>query len=130
MYESWKKIVTKRNGESQRVFIGNLSFGYRKNNKGEVIIDNFDSKIVNYIYKKWNSLLKIKHLTKTKRTQRMLKLLKKNKYKFHGKDFKYFNIHDIVSNPIYCGILKWKNKVTESSYPTIISKRLFNLVNV
>ena len=107
---------------------GNLSYGYRKNNKGEVVIDHFDSKVVKYIFKNWNSLLKKNHLSKTKRTQRMLKLLKKNGFKFHGKDFKNWNIYDIVSNPIYCGLLKWKNKTVDSSYPTIISKRLFNTI--
>ena len=109
---------------------GNLSFGYRKNNKGEIVIDKFDSKVVKYIYKKWNLLSKVKHLTKTKRTQRMLKLLKRNGYEFHGKDFKYFNLHDILSNPIYCGLIRWKDRVIESAYPTIVSKRLYNLVNV
>ena len=109
---------------------GNLSFGYRKNNKGEIIIDKFDSKVVKYIFKKWNHLSKMKYLTKTKRTQRMLKLLKRNGYEFHGKDFKYFNLHDIISNPIYCGLIRWKDRVVESTYPTIVSKRLFNLVNV
>ena len=73
---------------------------------------------------------KDKHLTKTKRTQRMLKLLKRNGYKFHGKDFKYYNLHDILSNPLYAGTLKWKDRITHSTYPTIVSKRLYNLVNV
>lgn len=109
---------------------GNLSFGYRKNNKGEIVIDKFDSEVVKYIFKKWNLLTKMKHLTKTKRTQRMLKLLKRKGFKFHGKEFKYYNLHDILSNPLYAGILKWKDRITDSIYPTIVSKRLYNLVNV
>ncbi len=116
--------------KGRKPYGGNLSFGYRKNNKGEIVIDNFDSKVVKYIFKKWNQLLKMNHLTKTKKTQRLLKLLKRHDYKFNGKDFKYFNIHTIVSNPIYCGVLKWKDKVIDSSYPTIVSKRLFNSVQL
>jgi site-specific DNA recombinase len=108
---------------------GNLSFGYRKNNKGEIVLDKFDSEVVKYIFKKWNVLSKMKHLTKTKRTQRMLKLLNRKGFKFHGKDFRHFNLKDILGNPMYCGLLKWKDRMVESSYPTIISKRLFNLVN-
>ena len=108
---------------------GNLSFGYKKNNRGEVLLDSNDSEIVKYIFKKWNQLLKMTHITKTKRTQRMLKLLKRNGYTFHGKDFQNFNIKDILSNPIYCGLIKWKDRITESVYPTIISRRMFNLIN-
>jgi len=107
---------------------GNLSFGYRKNHRGEIILDRFDSLVVQYIYQKWNDLTKKDNLTKTKRTQRILKLLKKRGYQFHGKDFKNYNLYDIISNPIYCGQIKWKNKVSTSSYPTIISKRLYNKV--
>ena len=116
--------------QGKKPYGGNLSFGYRKNNKGEIVLDNFDSKVVQFIFKKWNLLSKMNHLTKTKRTQRLLKLLKRKGFKFHGKEFKYFNIKDILSNPMYCGFIKWKDKMVESSYPTIVSKRLFNLVNV
>jgi len=114
----------------KKCYGGNLSFGYRKNNKGEIILDKTDSKIVQFIYQKYNELSKKSHLTKTKRTQTLLKLLKKRDYKFHDKDFKSHNLKDILSNSLYCGILKWKSKETSSSYPTIVSKRLYNLVGV
>ena len=109
---------------------GNISFGYRKNNKGEIVIDNYDAKIVSFIFKKMNSYLKNGSITKKKRTIRLLKLLKKRGYKFNGKDFKYWNINTILSNPIYCGLLKWKDKIVKSSYPTIVSKRLYNSVQL
>ena len=106
---------------------GNLSFGYRKNNKGEIVIDKTDSMIVQFIYKKWNELSK-RHLTKTKKTQILLTLLKKQGYKFHDKEFKRHNLRDILSNGLYCGIIKWKERTNTSIYPTIVSKRLYNLV--
>ena len=106
---------------------GNLSFGYRKNNKGEIVIDKTDSMIVQFIYKKWNELSK-RHLTKTKKTQILLTLLKKQGYKFRDKEFKRHNLRDILSNGLYCGIIKWKERTNTSIYPTIVSKRLYNLV--
>ena len=111
-------------------FGGNLSFGYRKNNKGEIVLDKTDSMIVQFIYQKWNELSKKRHLTKTKKTQLLLTLLKKKGYKFHNKDFQRHNLRDILSNSLYCGIIKWKKKQNKSVYPTIVSKRLFNLVGV
>ena len=107
---------------------GNLSFGYRKNNKGEIVLDKFDSMIVKLIYKKWNELSKKPNLSKTKRTQKILKLLKKSKCKFHKNNFRTHNIKDILTNSMYCGELKWRGQTTKSSYPTIVSKRLFNVV--
>ncbi len=107
---------------------GNLSFGYRKNNKGEIVIDNYDSNIVKFIFQKWNELNKKSDLSKTKRTQKLLKTLRKKGYKFHNKDFRTHNLKDILSNPMYCGLLKWRGEVTKSVYPTIVSKRMFNVV--
>lgn len=109
-------------------FGGNLSFGYRKNNKGEVVLDKTDSLVVQFIYKKWNQITKKRHLTQTKKTQLLLTLLKKRGYTFHGKDFKTHNIKDILSNRLYCGVIKWKERTNTSIYPTIVSKRLFNLI--
>jgi len=109
---------------------GVLSFGYYKNHKGEIIINNNESKVVEYIYKKYNDFLKNPNLTKTKRTQRLLKLLKSKGYSFRGKDFKWWNVKHILTNPFYVGILNWKNKTTHHTYGTIISKRLFNKVQI
>jgi site-specific DNA recombinase len=120
----------KRTFEDGKKPYGNISYGYRKNNKGEIVIDNYDAKVVSFIFKKMNSYLKNNSLTKKKRTIRLLKLLTKNGYKFNGKDFKYWNINTILSNPIYCGWLKWKDQIVKSSYPVIVSKRLFNTVQI
>ena len=84
--------------------------------------------IVQYIYKKWNLLSKMKHLTKTKKTQRLLKLLKRNGYKYFGSDFKHFNLRTILSHPLYCGMIKWKDEIKDSDYPTMVSKRLWNQI--
>ena len=70
----------------------------------------------------------MKHLTKTKRTQRLLKLLKRNGYKYNGSDFRYFNLRTILSHPLYCGMIKWKDEIKTSEYPTMVSKRLWNQV--
>ena len=108
---------------------GALSFGYRKNRSGLIIIDENESNIVQYIYKRWNTLRKMRHLTKTKRTQKLLHSLKVKGYQFRGKDFNWWNVKKILSNPFYCGVLNWKGKSTNHTYDTIISKRMFNQIN-
>lgn len=108
---------------------GALSFGYKKNRNGLIVVDKNESDIVQYVYKRWNTLRKIKHLTKTKRTQKLLHSLRVKGYKFRGKDFNWWNVKKILSNPFYCGILNWKDKSTKHSYDTIISKRMFNQIN-
>ena len=119
----------KRFEENKKPY-GVLSFGYRKNNKGEIVVNKRESDIVQYIFKRWNTLRKMNHLTKTKRTQKLLHSLKVKGYKFRGKDFKWWNINDILSNPFYCGVLNWKDKTTKHSYDTIISKRMYNQINL
>ena len=114
--------------DGKKPFGGHLSFGYRKNNQGEIVLDKFDSNVVKFIYQKWNDLSKNPNLSKTKRTQKILKLLKKSKCKFHKNNFRTHNIKDILTNSMYCGELKWRGQTTKSSYPTIVSKRLFNVV--
>lgn len=105
-----------------------IPFGYtRKNNS---LYLNEDSKIVEYIFRKFNLLCKMKHLTKTQRTKRLLKLLKRNGFTFNGKDFRWWNIRDILSQTLYSGIITWKGETKTSTYPTIISKRLFNQISV
>tara|TARA_S200000501_G_scaffold252946_1_gene237058 strand:- start:20565 stop:21359 length:795 start_codon:yes stop_codon:yes gene_type:complete len=119
----------KRFEENKKPY-GALSFGYVKNNKGEIVINKIESDIVQYIYKRYNTLRKMKHLTKTKRTQKLLKSLKVRGYKFRGKEFKWWNIKDILSNPFYCGVLNWKEQSTKHAYDTIVSKRMFNQINL
>jgi site-specific DNA recombinase len=108
---------------------GALSFGYRKNRSGSIVVDKNESEIVQYIYKRWNSLTKMSHLTKTKKTQRLLHSLKVRGHQFRGKDFQWWNVKKILSNPFYCGVLNWKNQSTNHIYDTIISKRMFNQIN-
>jgi site-specific DNA recombinase len=119
----------KRFEENKKPY-GALSFGYRKNHKGLIVIDEEESKIIQYIYKRYNTLSKIKHLTKTKRTQKLLHSLKVKGHKFRGKEFKWWNVNKILSNPFYCGVMNWKDKTTTHNYDTIISKRMFNQIKL
>ena len=107
---------------------GALSFGYKKNHKGLIVVDNEESKIIQYIYKRWNTLSKMRHLTKTKRTQKLLHSLRIKGFQFRGKEFKWWNVKQILSNPFYCGVMNWKDKSTTHCYDTIISKRMFNQI--
>ena len=61
---------------------GKTPFGYKKNIKGLIDIDKEESLIVQYIYKRYHALSKMKHLTKTKRTQKLLHSLKIKEYKY------------------------------------------------
>lgn len=119
----------KRFEENKKPY-GALSYGYRKNHKGLIVIDEEESKIIQYIYKRYNTLSKMKHLTKTKRTQKLLHSLKVKGYKFRGKEFKWWNVKKILSNPFYCGVMNWKDKTTTHIYDTIISKRMFNQIKL
>ena len=102
-----------------------IPFGYQRKNKKIVLDDNH--KVVQYIFKKWNELSKT-DLTKRQRTSKLIKLLKRNGYSFNNKTFRYWNIKSILTQSMYCGIIRWKDKVQESAYDTIISKRLFNQI--
>ena len=109
---------------------GKTPFGYRKNHNGELVADKEESIIINYIYKRYHTLSKMNHLTKTKRTQKLLHSLKLKGYTFRGKEFNWWNIKQILSNPFYAGVMKWRGETTNHNYDTIVSKRLYNLVNV
>ena len=65
------KITKLHKGE--RAFGGNLPFGYKKA-KGEIVLDEVDGKVVEYIYKTINRLAK-KNYTKTKRTQNIVEFI-------------------------------------------------------
>jgi site-specific DNA recombinase len=114
--------------KSNQVPYGKLAYGYKRNKKGSVVIDEQIKPIIQYIFKKWNLLMKMKHLTKSKRTIRLLKLLKRNGYTFYGKDFKWWNLKTILNNSFYCGLVTWKGEVKQSICEPIISKRLFNQI--
>ena len=124
-----ERMVSGRNTKvknGQRAFGGKLPLGYSKNSDGEIRTDD-NGEIVKYIFKKMNSLNK-RTLTKTKKTQTLLKLLKRRNFTFHGKDFKGWNIRKILSNRFYIGELKYGSIKTTHNYEPIISKRLFNQV--
>jgi site-specific DNA recombinase len=119
------KVTKLHNGE--RAIGGTLPFGYKRI-KGDIVLDEADGKIVEYIYKTVNRLSK-KNYTKTKRTQRLLSLLKKKGYTYKGKEFKAYHIRSIVGNEFYVGELHYGSESVNHIHPTIISKRLFNSVN-
>ena len=58
----------------------------------------------------------------------LLKLLNERGFKFRGKRFKGWNIRDILNNEFYIGIMKYGDITSESKYPKLVSKRLFNQV--
>ena len=108
---------------------GKTPYGYRKNHKGELVVDKNESIIINYIYKRYHTLSKMRHLTKTKRTQKLLRSLKLKGFTFRGNEFNWWNVKQILSNPFYSGIMKWRGETTKHNYDTIVSKTLYNLVN-
>lgn len=107
-----------------RAFGSNVLFGYEKNNKNEIVINLKESVIVKFIFKKYAELLK-RNITKSKRMRMLLKSLKKKGY-----EIKSYQIYNMFKNEFYKGILKYNGIVTESLSGSIISTRLFNLVNV
>jgi len=117
------KIIKVKNGE--RKFGGKMVFGYVM--RDGVVVPNENSVIVKFIFKKMNELKK-QNLTKTKRTQKLLKSLKRKGYKFYGKDFTNQNVKSILKTSFYCGDLKYGTIHSNHIYETLVSKRLFNNV--
>ena len=113
---------------NERGFGGRVPFGYTRNNDGELVVDNESANIVKYIFKKYNQLLKNPKFNKNTRTRRLIKLLNERGFKFRGKRFKGWNIRDILNNEFYIGIMKYGDITSESKYPKLVSKRLFNQV--
>ena len=116
----------KRFNDKERV-CGRIPYGYKKKN-GLITVDVKESKIVDYIFKKYLSLTQ-KGLTPIKRMRRLRTLLVRNGYSYRGKEFTTHNINYILRNSFYFGEMKYGDKVCKHNYETIISKRLFNLVN-
>mgnify|MGYP000632709768 CR=1 FL=1 len=105
-----------------------IPFGYTR--KNDTLLLNENSKIVEYIFRKYNVLAKMKHLTKRQRTERLINLLNRNGYTFNGKKFRWWNIRDILSQTLYSGIISWKGEMKQSHYPKVVSTRLFNQVQL
>ena len=57
------------------------------------------------------------------------KSLKKRNYKYRDREFTSPTINYILSNSFYTGVMTHGNKTNKHKYDTIISSRLFNLVN-
>ena len=132
-----KRVITERmmSGKYQlanqgKKCSGKIPYGYKRDRVGEFVVDEDESKVVKYIFKKVNLFSKMKHITKTKRTQRLLKLLKSRGFDYRGKDFRWWNIIDIISNRFYIGELKCADIKTNHIYPSLISKRLFNQIQM
>jgi len=106
---------------------GRICFGYSKSENG-LVVNEEESKIVRYIFKKYCELNRL-DISKTMKTQKLLKLLKKNNFKYRGKDFQSYHIRQILQNEFYVGVMSHKNDKKQHSYDTIISKRLFNVIN-
>lgn len=131
-----KEVITERmvSGRITKVsngvrgFGSKVPFGYFKNSDGEIVPDEKQSKVVQYIFKKMNSLMKRPNLTKSKRTRTLIKLLKDRGFTYHGKEFSRWNIRDILNNGFYFGELKYGNIVTKHNYETLVSRRMFNQV--
>tara|TARA_Y100000034_G_scaffold31373_1_gene38387 strand:+ start:44 stop:712 length:669 start_codon:yes stop_codon:yes gene_type:complete len=139
--ESKRKIL-----ESGRRAFGKPPFGYMKDpdkypkGRGDgqfLMIDEKAAEIVKYIFDKYYALSKKeyggwknkRYLTKTMRTQRLLKLLRKKGYKYYNKDFKTYHLQTILDNEFYIGNMFYEGKKIKHIYPTFMSTRLFNLCN-
>ena len=68
------------------------------------------------------------NLTKTKRTQKLLKSLKRKGYMFNDKYFTHQNVKSILNNKFYIGEMSYGDIKSNHNYDTLISKRLFNNV--
>jgi len=123
------KIQLAKSGE--RSFGGRLPYGYTKSENGDIVLDETESEIVEYIFRKRNLLTKMKHLTPKKRTKRLLQLLKNRGFKYRdGNDFQAYHLRTLLNNEFYIGMMKYGAVENTHNYPPIISKRLFNQVQV
>ena len=124
-----RMVSGKRTRAHSGVNVGRLPYGYKRIN-GEVVVDDEEGKAVRYIFKKLNQLKKSKRFSKskTKQTRHLINLLTENGYTFKGKRFSGKNIKYISTNEWYVGVYKYSDIETKHSYPTLVSKRLFNQV--
>jgi len=118
------KITKVKNGD--RKIGGKSVYGYKVEN-GQVVVDKESAEAVKFIFKKTNELQK-KEITKTKKTQKLLKSLKRKSFQFNGHDFTNRNIKSILNNSFYYGEMKYSDIVTKHNHEKLISKRLFNSV--
>ena len=105
---------------------GRICFGYKKNENGDVVVNDEESKIVKYIFKKYSQLKRL-NITKTKQTQRVLRLLKSRNFKYKEREFQSYHLRHILQNKFYIGQISHGVQTNKHSYESIISRRLFNL---
>ena len=116
------KITKFNNG--QRKFGGKRVFGYDKDFRTITT----EKMIVRYIFDRCN-VLKKQRLSKTMVTQKLLKSLKSKGMKYGGRDFNNQMVKSILKNKFYYGEMSYNGKTTQHKYETIISKRLYNVIN-
>jgi DNA invertase Pin-like site-specific DNA recombinase len=116
-----------RKFEDHERISGSICYGYNKSKNG-LIVDKEESKIIHYIYKRYLELRK-RDLSKTKTMRELRKSLKKRNYKYKDHEFTSPTINYILSNSFYTGVMTHGNKTNKHKYDTIISSRLFNLIN-
>lgn len=113
--------------ENKKKVCGRIPFGYEKKN-GIISPNSDETKVVQYIYKKYLSLKK-RGLSPIKRMKQLRVLLDRNGYKYRGKKFTTSNINYILKNGFYCGVMTYGDKVSKHKYETIVSTKLYNLIN-
>jgi len=113
--------------QNKKKVCGRIPYGYEKRN-GIISPNSEETKIVQYIYKKYLSLKK-RGLTPIKRMKKLRHLLEMNGYKYRGKVFTTHNINYILKNSFYCGMMTYGDMVSKHKYDTIISTKLYNLIN-
>ena len=106
---------------------GRICYGYKKQDN-QIVLNSDESKIVQYIYKRYLELRKRGH-SKTKVMRLLRKSLTNKGYRYKGKDFSSHTIRYILSNNFYTGVLTHGVKQTKHNYDRIISTRLYNSVN-
>ena len=106
---------------------GRICYGYRKHDD-QIVIDEEESKIVRYIFKKYSSLKK-RGLSKIKRMKQLKKLLKMNDYKYRGREFTSGNIRYILNNKFYISQMTFGDHKNTHDYGNIISTRMFNMIH-
>ena len=105
---------------------GKIPYGYKKGENSSLVIDEKQSQIVKYIYRKWRDY---SHLSSNMRTRRIRKNLRKRGFAFHGQPFQPYHLKQIVQNRFYIGEMTFGELVNTHQYDPIISKRLWNLCN-
>ena len=109
-----------------KIVCGKPPFGYKKEND-KIVIDDDNSKIVQLIFRLYNTY---SHLQPNIRTRKIIKSLDKRGLTFNGNKFTRHHIRNIVKQSFYKGYVSFGEKgVRKHSYGNVVSCRLFNLCN-